>query len=217
MARLWKTILTAWLAAVPVILFFAETPEVSACSCAKKLSPAEAARLSDAAFAGTVVEISDPNKGRLVRSSADPLHVRFEVARVWKGELGPEAVVTTAMSDASCGYPWFEVGKTYAVFASDAGDGLRTGLCSGNVPLPDDAAEAAVAAELGEGAVVARTGGPDAGAGGAESGGTPGGGRSAAADAAKDRVPPGIAAALAGTAFVLAALTFWILYRNRKK
>jgi hypothetical protein len=56
------------------------------------------------------------------------------VERVVKGELRGEPVVTSAADGASCGAE-LVVGRAYRVHAGYRGDGLHTGLCSGNEAL----------------------------------------------------------------------------------
>lgn len=228
--RSLKMFFAALLAAVPLSMYLAKAPDASACSCARLLSLSEAAGLADVAFAGTVTSIEDPGAGKIIQSSADPLHISFVVERIWKGDVGPDAVVSTAKSSASCGYPGFEAGKTYVVFAAADGERLTTGLCSGTVPL-DDTEEAV--AELGEGTTVERPDGAEGNEQGAAAvlegppetdslaapiGGTaavavPNGG-AAAGNAAS--LPLAVTAALAGTAALLAGLAGWVLYRNRR-
>ena len=136
----------------------------SACSCAAPAgtSPQELARQelsnSDAVFAGEVVDID----GALsISGSVDPMTVTFRVSESWKGAGGETVDVQTAVSDASCGYP-FDEGEGYLVFASkgiffEEGE-LEVGLCGSTKPLSKARAELAA---LGPGA--APTGPPAAG------------------------------------------------------
>lgn len=129
------------------------TPDCAhACDCAvpasASASPQEVVRQelrsTDAVFAGEVTNIDRP---RPMTSSLDPMSVTFRVAEAWKGTVE----VKTAVSDASCGYP-FEEGKSYLVFASKGttyGDGdLEVALCGSTKPLSE--ADTALAA-LGSG------------------------------------------------------------------
>ena len=74
------------------------------------------------------------------------MKVTFRVSEAWKG-AGVETVsVQTAVSDASCGYP-FDEGEGYLVFASkgifyERGE-LEVGLCGSTKPLPEARAELA--------------------------------------------------------------------------
>jgi hypothetical protein len=54
----------------------------------------------------------------------------LEVLRVWKGELGPSAQLSTRASGAACGLS-LTIGKVYIIYASKRDDGeLTGGLCS---------------------------------------------------------------------------------------
>ncbi len=133
----------------------------SACSCGVRAgaSPQELVRgelsYSDAVFAGRVIDIDGPP---ISLSSAAPMTVTFRVSEAWKGAVGETAKVQTAVSDASCGYP-FDENKSYLVFASEGttyGErALEVILCSSTKPL--SGSEKALAA-LGPGS--APTGNP---------------------------------------------------------
>jgi len=81
-------------------------------------------------FAGEVVD-SEPRQRPDVKRSTDPASATFRVAEVWKGPEQETVEVTTALSDASCGYP-FREGEGYLVYASE---GLQATLCSSTKPL----------------------------------------------------------------------------------
>jgi MYXO-CTERM domain-containing protein len=54
----------------------------------------------------------------------------FEVDRVWKGELGPSAQISTALHSATCGRS-FQIGTQYVVYARRSASGeLTDNLCS---------------------------------------------------------------------------------------
>jgi hypothetical protein len=86
-------------------------------------------------FVGVVTRISTPLFGR---SSADPVSVSVDVVEAHKGAVRANVVVTTAISGASCGYP-FVTGHRYLIFAREDDGRLRTGLCDGNLDLADAA------------------------------------------------------------------------------
>lgn len=67
-------------------------------------------------FTGTVTHIDDPEGGGGAVSSARPLLVHLAVETVYQGRVAQPRTVSTAASDASCGYP-FAVGRRYTVFA----------------------------------------------------------------------------------------------------
>ena len=144
MHRFWKTILIAALQLGAFAAF--APPKVGACSCAEPPPLAEDVAGKTAVFSGTVLEIVEPEQ---VRSSADPVYVRFDVDTVWKGGEETERIVKTALGGESCGYDAFEIGRAYVVFASGSPDRLETGLCTRTAPL--EAAGETVAA-LGAGA-----------------------------------------------------------------
>jgi hypothetical protein len=106
-----------------------------ACSCAAAFTPEQAFQKSDAVFTGTVTSISPPIG--IIPNSASPEEVAFRVSNVSKGPP-PSAdgtiVLKTAVSDASCGYP-FQNGGQYLVYAYNSGQQLQTDLCSGTMLL----------------------------------------------------------------------------------
>jgi hypothetical protein len=118
-----------------------------ACSCAPPLAVKEELARKTAVFAGKVISVVQPKQG-IIRSSANPVKVTFEVAEVWKGELKAETVVYTAISSASCGYGGFEANKDYIVFAHGSSERLETNLCERTKPLTSAGTELA---ELGAG------------------------------------------------------------------
>ena len=76
-------------------------------------------------------------------SSADPVSVKFNVSRVWKGPRSDTITIKTVRSEASCGYE-FEEGRRYIVFARNG----ETGLCSRTAGLGNAVADLAA---LGDG------------------------------------------------------------------
>ncbi|WP_176706232.1 hypothetical protein [Paenibacillus hemerocallicola] len=112
--------ISAWLLVKPTA--------VHACSCAGPSPVQDDLNRKTAIFAGKVKSVDKP-RGGLIRSSADPVEVTFEVTDVWKGELRSETKVYTAMSGASCGYEGFAAGQSYIVFAHGLSDRLETGSC----------------------------------------------------------------------------------------
>ena len=98
-----------------------------ACSCAS-LSPSQQAQMADVVFLGTVTSINVPSGPQI--NSDSPEQVTFDVSSVQKGSLGQTTVVSTSMSQGTCGYP-FQVGSQYIVYAQSGGGQLATGLCAG--------------------------------------------------------------------------------------
>jgi hypothetical protein len=102
-----------------------------ACSCAGA-TPEQAFQRAEAVFTGTVISISPPLVG-IISNSASPETVTFRVSNVSKGpppSTHGTIVLTTAVSGASCGYP-FQNGGQYMVYAFNSGQQLQTDLCSG--------------------------------------------------------------------------------------
>ena len=144
-----------------VLWLLGNTGQAYACSCAGSGSPSEELEQFDAVFTGRVVSIQhsfDPGVG--VRGPGDRTTVGFEVSAVWKGDVHETMYVTTAPSDASCGFSFVE-GEEYIVYGYDTGradDGYSVGLCSRTALLGQAQADLD---ELGEGqAPEAGTGGP---------------------------------------------------------
>ena len=110
------------------LFIFASAEKSYACSCPVSLDPEkkqvqEAFKSSGAIFSGEVLEISE--------SSADEnsLLVKFKVAKLWKGEMKNEIIITTNKESSMCGYG-FEVGKKYLVYANGFNDFLFVENCS---------------------------------------------------------------------------------------
>ncbi|RAV12987.1 hypothetical protein [Paenibacillus contaminans] len=108
-----------------------------ACSCAGPNSVQEELQKKAAVFSGKAVSVK--TSGGLLRSSADPVEVKIEVDKVWKGELGKTQLVYTARDGASCGFG-FEKGKQYLVYAYSDNDRLVTNMCD-RTKLISNAAE----------------------------------------------------------------------------
>ncbi|MCM3629759.1 hypothetical protein M3194_20675 [Paenibacillus glycanilyticus] len=105
-----------------------------ACSCAALPNIQEQLQRKTAVFSGKVESIKEPSRNRMF-SSADAVKVVLSVNEIWKGELGTEATVYTAVSSESCGYEGFRVGETYIVYASGEINHLETGRCEGTKQL----------------------------------------------------------------------------------
>lgn len=118
-----KTILALF---VITILFLINISFAVACSCIEPFSPKESLKKSSAVFAGKVVDI---DMSKIMFSSADPVKVTFEVSKIWKGFSYKTLVVTTARSEASCGYS-FKQGEEYIVYVRGEENNLKASLCS---------------------------------------------------------------------------------------
>lgn len=115
-------------------LLLLNTNTAHACSCLPT-TPQQTYKNSKAVFAGQVINIVDlGNRNPQFSDSSGTLKIIFEVSKIWKGKLEKQQVILTSDSSASCGYS-FEKGKEYLVYASNQGNQLETGLCSGTKPL----------------------------------------------------------------------------------
>ena len=115
-----------------------------ACSCVQNPPPPEALERSALVFAGKVVSLKLHERPGDVWSSADPVTVEFEVSRVWRGYDYQTMYLTTARSEATCGFTFIE-GEEYLVYSSNA---VTVSLCSRTRSMSE--AEEDLAA-LGEG------------------------------------------------------------------
>jgi hypothetical protein len=79
-----------------------------------------------AVFSGKVIAVKKPF---VIRSSADPVKVTFEVYQVWKGDVGKKVSLHTGMSGASCGFDFIE-NQEYLVYANGEMANLKASLCS---------------------------------------------------------------------------------------
>jgi hypothetical protein len=101
----------------------------TACMCEMKTAVQHAAR-ADVVFTGRLQEIDAGVRGP-IRSTMDPVTYRFEVERVFKGEVRQNASVVSPADGASCGLERMNVGARYTVFAQTDAGVLRSGLCGG--------------------------------------------------------------------------------------
>lgn len=131
---------------VPLVMLAGAT-DALACSCASAPFAAQVER-SDVVFTGRAVDGTHaPDHGPV--SSLDPVTWTFHVDRVHKGDAEELQPVTSARSEASCGFE-FEPGTAYVVLADAQPDGtLATGLCQGTQPV--EGLTAADAQALGTG------------------------------------------------------------------
>lgn len=83
---------------------------IHACSCAEPPSIEDQLNRKTAIFTGKLMSLKKPDKGKIVYS-AEPVKAQFEVKTVWKGELGSQTTVYSALSSESCGYEGFEVNE----------------------------------------------------------------------------------------------------------
>ncbi len=109
------------------LAFLGTAPErVYACSCAQNSSPQTALRQADAVFIGTAIAVSPYNE----EAQNVPIEAMFTVTDAWKGIKTATVTVETGAHSGMCGF-YFEVGKSYMVYADKNQDGtLETSLCS---------------------------------------------------------------------------------------
>jgi len=106
-----------------------------ACSCAEAPEPEQAAENADVVFEGrpTQVEALQANLGFADYYGA--LRFRFEVARYYKGQLGPQLSVFTVDQSSACGRA-YDLDEPHIIYARYTEDGLLTDfLCSRSLPL----------------------------------------------------------------------------------
>ncbi|MFC4596917.1 hypothetical protein [Cohnella hongkongensis] len=154
-----RTVLTLWAALLAALAGgLAAAPGTAyACSCAAPPSVQEEMARKTAIFSGRVTQVIKPDK-EVVDSSVDLVKIKFDVDRVWKGELARQTTVYTSIGSESCGYVSFEPGTSYLVSAYGSPDRLETGMCeltkpaehagadiqqlgAGREPLPGSAAD----------------------------------------------------------------------------
>lgn len=123
----------------PLTLNFSTTSSY-ACSCAQPGAPMDELAISDYVFSGKVKAIIDPNKGSMVKSSADLLEVQFEVMDTWKGVNETEVIVFTERDSASCGFN-FNINEDYLVYAQNNNGEKKVSLCSRTAQLTNASAD----------------------------------------------------------------------------
>jgi hypothetical protein len=113
------------------LLFVALRPtDAAACEC---YGPANAREAYSASviFQGRVTRITlRPQQWVIDDLYQDRAEVEFEVSRVWRGDVGQTAVITTGLGGGDCGYE-FNVGWSYVVPDDPRRGVMSTGLCSG--------------------------------------------------------------------------------------
>jgi len=142
------------------ILLLATSPAVAlACSCEPPRDAVSNAEIYPAVFTARVlsVRVVKHDNSWLQRTrrrlfDADPprdgylddeLEVEYTPQEVFKGTTRTERRLVTLGGESMCGYPRFEVGKDFLVFAwRTKAQALTTGLCSGTKPLNEAASSA---------------------------------------------------------------------------
>lgn len=92
-----------------------------ACSCTMPAPPEKALEEADAVFEARPFGMSHDDQRA---------HYRFEVDRVWKGDVGPSVEISTALHSATCGRS-YKIGTQYVIYARKGQSGELTDmLCS---------------------------------------------------------------------------------------
>lgn len=117
--------LAVWFLIAALTVLAVPAERAAACSCAG-LTTQEAKDFSDAVFRGTVTEIKKP---WMSKGTGDLAKITLQVEEVWKGSAVQEIVVSSALSEASCGVE-FREGESYLVFAKSDGGRLTTTICN---------------------------------------------------------------------------------------
>ena len=108
-----------------------------ACSCMQPLSPDEEVSKYDAVFSGKVINVSEVNLNDPILSSSEPMLVTLDIDKVWKGDKKETIIVKTALTSASCGFPFVE-NQEYIVYAAAYNDEtLEVNSCSRTSLLSD--------------------------------------------------------------------------------
>jgi hypothetical protein len=111
----------AFVLALVGVVCWAAPAIARACSCIPPGSPASAAADAQAVFEGRTFAV-EHRGGKAI--------YRFEVSRVWKGDVGSDVDLQTAISSSLCGRA-FETGTSYVVYAhASEGGGLADNICS---------------------------------------------------------------------------------------
>lgn len=117
--------LAVWFLIAALTVLAVPAERAAACSCAG-LTTQEAKDFSDEVFRGTVTEIKKP---WMSKGTGDLAKITLQVEEVWKGSAVQEIVVSSALSEASCGVE-FREGESYLVFAKSDGGRLTTTICN---------------------------------------------------------------------------------------
>ncbi|HEV7643339.1 MAG TPA: hypothetical protein VGO50_05285 [Pyrinomonadaceae bacterium] len=113
-------------------IFSLSAEQVLACDCrGQNPDLAEGIRKakekSTAVFVGEVVSI------KIVRGGDYSREVRLKVSKSWKGAASSQITIMTGGGGGDCGY-FFEVGKSYLIYAYDDRENLTTNICTRTTP-----------------------------------------------------------------------------------
>lgn len=101
-----------------VIILIISTNNILACSPGPDWPPSNEENYfnNKVVFVGIVTQVVNKNKNEI-----DKLKIKFNVVKIYKGNIGNEVTITTAASEAICGYNQnaFIVGDIWAIYTSD--------------------------------------------------------------------------------------------------
>lgn len=106
---------------------------VSACDCDETPSFETELKGSDKIFVGQVISIK-PYKAQKEQKLFSEFVIEFKIEKVYKGTVGKNVQVRTAVAVASCGYP-FQKGKTYLVYSFANHEASHVTFCSRTKPF----------------------------------------------------------------------------------
>jgi hypothetical protein len=129
--------------------------EAVACSCAPPPDIPDEFRQSAAVLEGLVTDIDTPQiaLGWLMSKhiasdwlgtsrpsahdqAAAQRRITLKVLRVWKGDVGRQAVISTGYGGGDCGFPFVQ-GERYLVYADRFEGFLSTGICGRTAAITD--------------------------------------------------------------------------------
>ncbi|KGR74207.1 hypothetical protein [Ureibacillus sinduriensis] len=139
-------LLIGFLFIFPLVLHF-QSNSSSACSCVEPGSAVEELVESDFVFLGEVININDPDRNAIFKSSTNLLEIKFVVLDIWKGVNESEVLLYTEWDSASCGFQ-FSMDTQYLVYGTSLDGKKSVNLCSNTANLAQASDDLL---ELGEG------------------------------------------------------------------
>jgi hypothetical protein len=98
--------------------------DASACSCVESALPQEV-KATEAIFTGKVVKLEVTD----VKNGISSIAVTIAVEHAFKGNVPKTVVMTTSDGCCYCA-PWFEIARTYVIFASESRGTFSTSTCT---------------------------------------------------------------------------------------
>lgn len=119
----------------------------AACSCAT-VGLGQYVDQADVVVTGVLESVDEPDGGLFV-DEPQTVGYRVRVESTYKGQARENLVFTSAAMSSSCGVGPLDLSRRYTFFLTRDGEGLTSGLCSGNRPSADNV-DRRVAALAGE-------------------------------------------------------------------